>query len=158
LLNRASGGEKSTLLEAQTAADALLYDDVLNSLVEAADSGPALLSLASYISRHELRVNRKLAEKFIDSGKGVRDPGALAKMLHLAALSNDPAVYQRAVETALASWRSGHLAGVSPQELRALLEGEFWILSSAIRSSGAGFILKRTLAVARRELEAAHNE
>lgn len=158
LLGRARGGEKSTLQEAQATGDALLYDEVLNSLVVAADSGPALLSLVSYITRHELRVNRKLAEGFIESCKGVRDPSATAKMLHLAALSDDAAVYQTAVETAVKSWRSGDLSGVSAQTLRALLEGEFWILSAATRGSGAGFLLKRTLAVARSELEAAHND
>ena len=131
LLGRAKGGEKSTLQEAQTTRDALLYDEVLNSLVAVADSEPALLSLASYITRHELPVNRKLAERFIDSYKSVRDPNTTAKMLHLAALSNDAAVYQTAVETALESWRGGYLSEVSPQELRAILDGEFWILSSA---------------------------
>lgn len=158
LLGRTKSGDKSTLQEAQTTRDALLYDEVLNSLVAVADSGPALLSLVSYITRHELPVNRKLAERFIDSCKSVRDPSATAKMLHLAALSNDAAVYQTAVETALEFWRAGDLSEVSPQELRAILEGEFWILSSPTRSSGAGFLLKRALAGARSELEAAHND
>ena len=158
LLDQAKRGEKSTLQAAQTTDDGQLYDEVLNSLVAVADSEPDLLSLASYITRHALPVNRKLAERFIDSYKSVRDPNATAKMLHLAALSNDAAVYQTAVETALKAWRGGYLSEVSPQQLRAILDGEFWILSSATRSSGAGFVLKRTLAVARRELEAAHND
>jgi hypothetical protein len=158
LLNRAKGGEKSTLQEAQTSKDALLYDEVLNSLVTVADSEPALLSLVSHITRHELPVNRKLAARFIDSCKSDPDRHATAKMLHLAALSNDAAIYDTAVETALEFWRAGYLSGVSPQELRAILEGEFWLLSSHARSSGAGFLLKRTLAVARRELEATHND
>ena len=34
---------------------------------------------------------------------------------------------------------------VSAEELRALFDGEFWILSARTRSSGAGFVLKRTL-------------
>jgi hypothetical protein len=158
LLDRAQGGEKSTLQEAQTTGDVVLYDEVLNSLVAVADSESALLSLASYITRHDLRVNSKLAERFVDSCKSVRDRNATAKMLHLAALSNDAAVYQKAVETALDLWRSGSLSEVSPAELRAILEGEFWLLSSHARSSGAGFLLKRTLSTARRELEAAHGD
>jgi hypothetical protein len=36
-----------------------------------------------------------------------------------------------------------------------LFDGEFWVLSARTRSSGAGFILKRKLASARRELETA---
>jgi hypothetical protein len=87
LLGRAKEGDKSTLQEAQATRDAFLYDEVLNSLVAVADSEPALLSLVSYVSRHELTVNGKLAEKFIDSCKNVPDPSATAKMLHVAALS-----------------------------------------------------------------------
>ena len=79
-------------------------------------------------------------------------------MLHVAALSDDAAIYQKGVETALGSWRKGSLSEISPQELRAILEGEFWILSLPTRSSGAGFLLKRALAGARRELDAAHRE
>jgi hypothetical protein len=79
-------------------------------------------------------------------------------MLHIAALSDDAAVYQKAVETALTFWRDGHLIDISAVELRSILDGEFWILSSPTRSSGAGFLLKRALNGARRELEAAHND
>jgi len=53
----------------------------------------------------------------------------------------------------MAFWREGKLSESNPEELRALLEGEFWLLSSNVRSSGAGFLLKRTLASARRDLE-----
>jgi hypothetical protein len=76
--------------------------------------------------------------------------------LHIAALADDAAVYQRAVEVALRFWREGNLPDVSAQELRSILDGEFWILSSPTRSSGAGFLLKNVLAGARRELNAAH--
>jgi hypothetical protein len=59
------------------------------------------------------------------------------------------------VEKALGLRREQKLADISPAELRALFDGEFWVLSSRTRSSGAGFVLKRTLKNARRELEAA---
>jgi hypothetical protein len=52
-------------------------------------------------------------------------------------------------------WRDAKLGDISAVELRALFDGEFWVLSSRSRSSGAGFVLKRTLDGARRELEAA---
>jgi hypothetical protein len=161
LLERAKGGEKSALQEARNTPDTKetgLYEEVLNSLVSGADSGPKLLSLVSHVTRHELPVNNKLAERFIDSCKSAPDRSSTAKMLHVAALSDDAAIYQAAVETALEFWRAGHLSEISPQELRAILEGEFWLLSSRARSSGAGFLLKRTLASARRELEASHND
>jgi hypothetical protein len=46
---------------------------------------------------------------------------------------------------------------VSAAELQSLLVSEFWLLSSATRSSGAGFVLKRTLSRAKRELETVNN-
>ena len=79
----------------------------------------------------------------------------MSKAMHFAALSDDADVYRGAVEQALTFWREGKLSDVSAIELRALFDGEFWILSSRTRSSGAGFVLKRTLDSARRELEAA---
>jgi len=158
LVARAKGGEKPILLEARNTQDAALYEEVLNILVAGADSDPKLLSLVSYVNRHELLVNRKLAERVIDSYKRAPDRSATAKMLHIAALSDDAAVYQSAVETALESWRERRLSEISAAELRSILEGEFWILSSPTRGSGAGFLLKETLAGARRELEAADND
>ncbi len=158
LVVRAKGGEKSVLQEARNTGDTDLYEDALNLLVADADSEPKLLSLVSYVTRHELRVNKNLAERVIDFYKTALDRSSTAKMLHVAALSDDATVYQRAVETALKFWRDGRLSEISSHELRSILEGEFWILSSPTRSSGAGFLLKRTLAGARRELEAADND
>ena len=158
LLARAKSGEKSTLLEARNLEDAELYDEALNSLVAGADSDPKLLSLVSYVTRNELRANQKLAEKVLDSYKRAPDRSSTAKTLHVAALSDDAAVYQSAVETVLEFWRARRLSEISAQELRSILEGEFWILSSTTRSSGAGFLLKRALRGAHRELEAAGDD
>ncbi|SRR6266508_1572723 len=155
---RAKGGEKSALQEARDTGDHDLYEEALNFLVASADSDSKLLSLVSYVTRHELCVNDKLAERVIDAYKRAPDRSATSKMLHVAALSDDAAVYQRAVETALEFWRKRRLSEISAQELRSILEGEFWILSSPTRSSGAGFLLKQTLANARRELDAAYND
>ena len=71
------------------------------------------------------------------------------------ALTDDADLYSTTVAAALGFWRQGLLQGISPAELRALFDGEFWVLSARTRSSGAGFILKRKLASARRELETA---
>jgi hypothetical protein len=91
----------------------------------------------------------------LNNWKRSPDRGSTAKALHFAALSDDPDVYRVAVEEALGFWREERLKDISPLELQALFNGEFWVLSSRSRSSGAGFVLKRTLAGARRELEAA---
>jgi len=157
LLERARSGEKEALVEARK-VDAKLYQQVLDTLSGSADSAAALLSLVSYLSRHELPVTPMIAERFISTCKDTPSLNVTAKMLHVAALSDDAAVYQNAVERSLEFWRGGNLGQVAPQELRAMLEGEFWILTAPTRSSGAGFILKRTLRNAQRELDAAHNQ
>ncbi|MDQ6652387.1 MAG: hypothetical protein M3Y84_06555, partial [Acidobacteriota bacterium] len=158
LLSRAKAGEKGALEDARNTGDPAVYEDALNVAIARADSGAQLLSLVSYVSRHELPVNKNLAERFIDSCRVEPDRISIIKMLHVAALADEAETYQRAVETGLEFWRQGFLAQMSAQELRSILEGEFWILSSRTRSSGAGFILKRTLASARRELQPVQNE
>ncbi len=79
------------------------------------------------------------------------------KLLHIAALADDAKNYGRAVELVLMSWRDGSLADLSAGELQTLINSEYWTLSSHTRTSGAGFILKDTLAAAKSELEHTHN-
>ena len=155
LRERAKAGDKSALVEAQALGDRNFYDEVLNQLTLNADGGPTLLALASYVTRNELPVNRKLAEVLISSWKGSPGRSSTATTLHLTALADDADLYQSTVDTALGFWRQGLLPDVSAAELKALFDGEFWVLSAQTRSSGAGFILKRKLASARRELETA---
>jgi len=153
LIERAKGGDETALHEA--VGDQKFYDELLNQLTAKADSTAKLLALVSYITRNEWRVNRKLAEAIIDSWKSAPDRTSTPKTLHITALADDADLYSSTVETALSYWRQGLLADVSAAELRALFDGEFWVLSARTRSSGAGFILKRKLASARRELETA---
>ena len=81
-----------------------------------------------------------------------------AKLLHVAALSDNAKNYERAIELVLMSWRDGSLTDLSAQELQSLINSEYWVLSSRTRITGAGFVLKRTLANATRELEATNNQ
>ena len=155
LSERAKAGDKSALLEAQAFGDRKFYDEVLDQLTINADRGPTLLALAAYVTRNELPVNRKLAEALIKSWKDAPNRSSTATTLHLTALADDAELYQSAVEATLQFWRQELLADVSAAELRALFDGEFWVLSARTRGSGAGFILKRKLASARRELETA---
>jgi hypothetical protein len=154
LLERSSQGDQSVLVEVHRSGDREFYNQALDFLVTQADSSAKLLSLVSYVTRNELPVNNRLARECIESWKRTPDRPSTAKMLHIAALSDDAGIYQSAAETALQFRRDGYLSGISPRELQAILEGEFWVLSSHTRSSGAAFLLKRTLAKARRELEA----
>ena len=157
LLARADAGDKGALAEAHASGDAALYDAVLNRLVERADSDKGVLALASYIARSEppLRVNNRLAEKFIEGWRRAPDRNSTARMLHVAALAGDANIYQTASETAYHFWRDRRLTGISADELRQLIESEFWVLAPAVRNSGAGFVLKRKLAHLRRLLVAA---
>jgi len=155
LLDRARAGDKSALIDASESGDAALYDRVLNSFVQQSDSDAALLSLMSFVAQNELRVNVLLAKAAIVSWKNSPNRNSTAKALHFAALSDDATLYRETVEDAIRLWREEKLSDLTATELRALFDGEFWVLSSRPRSSGAGFVLKQTLADARRELEAA---
>lgn len=155
LISKAAEADRSALVDAQHLGDTALYDQAMNELVRVSDSDAKLLALMSYVSQNQLPVTPGLAKAALASWERSPDRNGTARALHCAALSDDPGLYCQAVETALHLWRESKLGDVSPLELRALFDGEFWVLSSRSRSSGAGFVLKRTLDSARRELEAA---
>src|SRR5262245_39603876 len=155
LVTRAQNGERSALEEAHKTGNADLCDRVLSELVRLADSEQKLFALMSYVAKNEFKVNTALASAVLASWRKSPDRSGTSKALHFAALSDDANLYRGALEAALEFWRAGKLADISAMELRALFDGEFWILSSRTRSSGAGFVLKRTLDIARREQEAA---
>ena len=157
ILELAKTGSKSSLDEANNSQDPDLYEEVLNSLAAGAE-GPQLLSLVSYVSTHGLRVNKNLAQKFIELWRQAPTRNSFPGTLHIAALSDDARTYRTAVEVVLKCRREGGLADVSAAELRSVMDGEFWVISSRERSSGAGFLLKQTMAEARRELESAKSE
>ena len=154
LISRAQSGEHLALQEAHESGDPDLYERVLNELVQAVHTEPELLALMNYVTENELPVDATLAQAAVASWKESPDRSGTARALHFAALSDDADVYRGAVENALGLWREQKLNNIAATELQALFEGEFWILSSRSRSSGAGFVLKRTLENARRELEA----
>jgi hypothetical protein len=153
LLESAAKGEKTCLQQAHSLNDPVLYEEVLNTFVASIDSEPELLSLVSYVTRNELPLTKALAQTSMDYWKDSLDRHSTAKMLHLAALSDDADTYRQAIEVVLSSWRNGKIPDLSALELQSLINGEFWVLSSNTRSSGAGFVLKRTLATASRELK-----
>lgn len=153
LLDRAASGDKNAVREAHLLNNRHVYDQVLDLLTDSADTEPKLLALVSFLARAELPVNTRVAQAFLESWKRSPDRSATAKMLHIVALANDASLYNVAVETTIRFWRERRLPDISPAELLSLFEGEFWLLSSNVRSSGAGFVLKRTLASVRRELE-----
>jgi hypothetical protein len=158
LLERAARGERGALTEAHASGDRALYEEALDLLLERINGDDkALLSLVSFMMRRDeaLPVNRRLAAALMEQWRRAPARAATAKMLHLVALSDDASLYRQAVELALDFWRAGRIPDLTAEELRALADGEFWVLSSQARGSGAGFVLKRSLKRLRRELEKA---
>ena len=148
LLTRVEGGDYSVLAEAKT--NPALYNEVLNALLAHNND---VREIAVYISRDaELRANMQLAKAYIKVWDQAPNRSDLAMMLHLAALSDNADVYWFAVDVAKQAWDEGRLAHVSPKELAAAIEVEYWLLATEARESGAGFVLKRYVASVRREL------
>jgi hypothetical protein len=160
LLERAAQGDKAVLAEAHAIGNQALYDEALSALVSrAGDNYKQLFALVSHITRSDqLRVNPTLAERFLEAWKTAPDRRSVAVLLHIAARADDAPLYQRAVETAHQFWREGLLPGVSAEELRAVCDGEYWLLSESVRGSGEGFILKRKLSKLRQELSRASSK
>ena len=116
---------------------------------------PAEQPLIQESDEHEAK--RATAAEFIKEWKQSPGRNSTAQMLHLAAAADDAELYDKAAELALDLWQDGKLPDVSAAELNSLLNSEYWLLSSQTRSSGAGFVLKRTLARAKRELESVNH-
>lgn len=148
LLARARNGEFSVLHEAEP--NPTLYHEVLSALLTHSSDVPAL---AAYVSRHvELRTSAQLAQAFIKHWDSSPNRNELATMLHVAALSDNADVYWLAVDIAKQAWDEGRLTNVSPKELAAAIEAEYWLMKPEARSSGTGYVLKRFVANVRREL------
>ena len=103
------------------------------------------------------------AETFEQAIKAIRDfqqspdRNSTAKLLHVAALSDNAKNYERAIELVLLSWRDRSLKDLSAVDLQSLINSEYWVLSSRTRTSGAGFVLKETLSKVNRELQTTNN-
>ena len=134
-----------------------LFSDREPQQIAAAEAEEEQVERDEHAHNDELEAKKALAEEFIAAWQVSPDRVSTAKMLHLAALADDADIFRSAVETALSVWQRGSVPDLSAAELQTLFNSEFWILSSAVRSSGAGFVLKRTLSRAKRELERANN-
>jgi hypothetical protein len=152
----ARSGEINALDIAASLKDPEFYSEVVELLLhEAQDS--KVLSIASHISRNNLIVTTALAEKFRQLWLSKPDRQSTAKMLHLTALANDASAFSSAVEAVVQLRRKGMLDDVSNEELQSLILSEYWLLSSTTRNSGAGFVLKQTIANAKHDLAQPNN-
>jgi hypothetical protein len=156
LMERARLGDIGVLSDAHATGDSGLYKEALDGLVEkASESQESLSALVNHIAKsNELRASNKLAEIVFSSWKAQPDRRSTIEVIHIAALSDDAAMYQKAVEEVLRFHQNGKLA-IAAEDLLALIESEFWVLASEVRLGGAGFRLKRMLADVRRKLATA---
>ena len=154
LLTRAAVGDYTALADAARADDRTLYGAVLaESLDWANASEDNLHALAAFVaSDSELRGSRELADAYRKHWERAPDRAGAARLLHLAALSDDPDTFGEAITAAARALREGRLTNLTGEDLRALAESEFWVLSSESRTTGAGFVLKQRLASLRQEL------
>jgi hypothetical protein len=154
LLERASSGDLNALVEADSTRDTVLYSDVLSALVTSASQRQeSLAALVSHVSKsNQLRANKQLAQRLIETWKTAPDRRSTTEMIHIAALSDDAETYERAIDAALDLWRRGRLAQFSAEELIELFVSQYWVIAPETRRGGVGFALKRRLLGIRREL------
>lgn len=154
LLKRAAAGDITALAEAQRVGDPALYGSILHNLLNRAEaSESALRSLSSFIANDSgLRGSPDLAAAYTKLWRQQPDRQTTAELLHLAALSDDADTFERAVSAATDALRANRLGGIRPEELSALIESEYWVLSSDARRTGAGFVLKQRISNLRDEL------
>jgi hypothetical protein len=151
---RAESGDLEALADARASGDTSLYRFVLDGLVGRAVGSPGdLRALAAHIARGDgLRSSPALAEMLLGEWRSDPSPASTAELLRISALSDDAGTFGLVVSEVLQAWEEGRLTGVGAEELRALFEGEYWLLSSEAKRSGAGFVLKQKLADVRRRL------
>ena len=156
LRERAERGDLSALSEARASADAALYRFVLDGLVGRASGDPARVrELAAHVAGgRSLRASPELAEMLLGVWREGPTGSSTAELLRVSALSDDAGTFGRAVSEVLEVWEGGRLDALDAEDLRSLFEAEYWLLSSEAKRSGAGFVLKKKLADARRRLAA----
>jgi hypothetical protein len=156
LRERAERGDLSALSEARASNDPALYRFVLDGLVGRCSGEPGRVrELASHVARaKDLRASPELAEMLLGLWREEPTPASTAELLRVSALSDDAGTFGRAVTEVLQLWEDGGLDALGMEDLRSLLEAEYWLLSSEAKRSGEGFVLKQKLADARRRLTA----
>jgi hypothetical protein len=157
LVARAAEGDETALDEAHERGDAKSYAAVLQTLVAQADGDPELLhSIAEYIiGSRKLRSTGEFAATMIEQWSKSLDGRSLVDMLQLAALSDDVAVFRRAVRIALERFSEGLIPRITATDFLAAVESAYWLFTTEVRHSGSGFTLKQLIAEVRRELAAA---
>ena len=127
LFDRANTGDLSVLAEAFALNGLPLYRELLDVLaIRAQANDEALRALVRHIAQNsQWRASAGLVEAVLLRWQAAPERYTLGELLHLAALSDDAALFQRVTHATLAAWRAGRLNWASPHNLRALIESEY---------------------------------
>ena len=157
LLERAKAGDIQVLTEAALTGQSEIYKRVIDTLVISITGCQGELdALVSFIENNwDLRGSKMLAEHVMKDWEETPDKPSTLTMLHMSSLSDDPEVFQRAIDLALRYWREGRLHSLRAEDLRRVVESEYWVLGQEARRSGQGFLLKQKMNDVCRELAAA---
>jgi hypothetical protein len=154
LLARAWVNDETCLDDAHAFGERDLYNEVLDAHVIATGGNAEVLkSIMEYIvDSGALRATPDFATRMLDQFPGRCEQRTLADLIYLAALSDDPEVFERAIDQARTGYRSGRILRTNSRDFLAIIEHSYWLLSPEVRYSGTGFLLKRLVADVRREL------
>jgi hypothetical protein len=157
LRERAGMSDVTVLDEAHDTGDPDFYRDALRRLIAATGGEPkGLHAISRYIVESgTLRSSREFAQTMIEQLSRSLDRQSLTEMLYLAALCDDAATFQTAVDLMVKKWREGKLKNLSAKELLTTTESAYWLIASEERDSGSSFLIKQAIANVRRELAAA---
>jgi hypothetical protein len=153
---RAASGDPEALTDAHARGDVTLYREILDTLAARTAADPqSFRRLVELVARgRDLRATPGLAVALLDRWRESPSVASTAELLRVAALSDDAATFETVLTSVAEAYEEGRLRGLGGDELRALCEAEYWVLSPEAKRTGAGFVLKQTLAEVCRRLSA----
>ena len=119
------------------------YEQVLKELTFGCDA-EKFVSLGTFIEENKLPTNAEFIRRFQSDRENSLSKKDLIRLLHFAALSESAEVFFATFEDAFKISRD--LRDFTQTDLIQLAESQFWLLSQAEKTSGAGFLLKQKLA------------
>lgn len=154
LRERATRGDLLTLNEARESGRTELYNIISGILLERSEGDVLRLrELADFVARGEdLRSSSALVLAALEDFEREPARSRIPTLLRVTALSDDAGLFARVMSAVLLKWLEDRMPDTSADELRALFDAEYWLLSSEARRSGAGFQLKQKLSQLRRSL------
>ena len=144
ILTRAAENDLDILTESQN--DKNLYDEVLNKLVQNADSDERISALVKFILANQLYGSRETIEKFSEVWRKNSDKNSTLNYLEIAARTGNAEIYLEVLEKIAEVRRAEILNSIETEDFISFAESGFWLLPASERASGAGFLLKEKLA------------